>query len=47
MDLFEKIRDNRGPLGQNADKFDGYFVTPYYPGQKKVLDLGVRWYFFN
>ena len=29
------------------DKFDGYFVTPYYPGQKKVLDLGVRWYFFN
>ena len=29
------------------DKFDGYFVTPYYPGQKKVLDLGIRWYFFN
>ena len=29
------------------DKFDGYFVTPYYPGQKKVLDLGVRWDFFN
>jgi len=29
------------------DSFDGYFVTPYYPAQKKVLDLGVRWYFFN
>ncbi len=29
------------------DRFDGYFVTPYYPAQKKVLDLGVRWYFFN
>ena len=29
------------------DKFDGYFVTPYYPAQKKVLDLGVKWYFFN
>ena len=23
------------------DSFDGYFVTPYYPAQKKVLDLGV------
>ena len=29
------------------DRFEGYFVTPYYPAQKKVLDLGVRWYFFN
>ncbi len=29
------------------DRFDGYFATPYYPGQKKVLDLGVKWYFFN
>ena len=29
------------------DKFDGYFVTPYYPAQKKVLDLGIKWYFFN
>ena len=29
------------------DRFDGYFITPYYPAQKKVLDLGIRWYFFN
>lgn len=29
------------------DRYDGYFVTPYYPGQKKALDLGLRWYFFN
>ena len=29
------------------DRFDGYFTTPYYPAQKKVLDLGVKWYFFN
>ena len=29
------------------DRFNGYFATPYYPGQKKVLDLGVKWYFFN
>ena len=32
---------------EKFDKFDGYFVTPYYPAQKKVLDLGVKWYFFN
>ena len=29
------------------DTYGGYFVTPYYPGQNKVLDLGFRWYFFN
>ncbi len=25
----------------------GYFVTPYYPGQPKSIDLIVRWTFFN
>lgn len=40
MDLFEKIRDNRGPLGQNADKFDGYFTFPKLEG-----DLGSRMHF--
>ena len=25
----------------------GYFVTPLYPGQRRVLDLGVRWLFFD
>ena len=29
------------------DTYGGYFVTPYSPGQNKVLDLGFRWYFFN
>ena len=29
------------------DRYDGYFVTPFYPAQKKVLDLGLKWYFFN
>ena len=29
------------------DTYGGYFVTPYYPGQNKVLDLGFKWYFFN
>lgn len=26
---------------------DGYFITPYYPGQHRVLDFGVTWYFFD
>lgn len=25
----------------------GYFVTPDYPGQSRVLDFGVRWLFFD
>ena len=29
------------------EKLDGYFVTPYYPAQRRVLDFGVRWLFFN
>ena len=29
------------------DRYNGYFVTPFYPAQKKVLDLGLKWYFFN
>lgn len=30
---------------QPAD--DGYFITFAYPGQARVLDLGVRWLFFD
>ncbi|WP_416865376.1 MAG: putative porin [Imperialibacter sp.] len=26
---------------------DGYFISPYYPGQRRVFDLGVTWYFFD
>ena len=29
------------------EKLDGYFITPYYPAQRRVLDFGVRWLFFN
>ncbi|MFY0651977.1 MAG: hypothetical protein JXQ96_08095 [Cyclobacteriaceae bacterium] len=25
----------------------GYFATPFYPGQKKVFDIGCRWLFFD
>ncbi|MFT6828495.1 MAG: hypothetical protein ACI9Z3_000388 [Roseivirga sp.] len=26
---------------------DGYFLTPYYTGVRRTLDLGVRWAFFD
>ncbi len=31
----------------NQPQDDGYFVTPNYPGQRKVIDLTVRWMFFD
>ncbi len=31
----------------NEPQDDGYFVTPNYPGQRKVIDLMVRWMFFD
>ncbi len=31
----------------NEPQDDGYFVTPNYPGQRKVIDLTVRWMFFD
>ena len=31
----------------NQRRDDGYFTTPYYPGQRKVIDLTVRWLFFD
>lgn len=33
MDLFEKLKNNRGPLGENADKFHGYFTFPKLEGE--------------
>ncbi len=32
-------------INQAAD--NGYFASPYYPGQKKVFDIGCRWLFFD
>ncbi|MGL1888195.1 MAG: putative porin [Reichenbachiella sp.] len=26
---------------------EGYFVSPWYPGQRRAFDVGVRWMFFN
>lgn len=31
----------------NQGNNSGYFVTPDYPGQSRVIDLGVRWMFFD
>lgn len=31
----------------NQRNNEGYQITPLYPGQQKVVDLGVRWFFFD
>ena len=31
----------------NQSPNDGYMVTPYFPGQKSVTDLGIQWLFFD
>jgi hypothetical protein len=33
-------------INQSAGN-EGYMVTPYYPGQERIFDLGVRWLFFD
>jgi glycine C-acetyltransferase len=33
MDIFEKIRLNRGALGQYSDVADGYFTFPKLEGE--------------
>lgn len=40
MDLFDKIRKNRGPLGQHAKESHGYFTFPKLEG-----DIGTRMVF--
>jgi hypothetical protein len=31
----------------NQQANDGYFATPFYPGQGAILDLGIQWLFFD
>ncbi len=31
----------------NQGKLSGYFTYPYYTGQKRIIDIGVRWLWFN
>ena len=33
VDIFDRIRDNRGPLGEHADKAHGYFTFPKLEGE--------------
>ena len=33
MDLFEKISNNKGPLGQYSDVAHGYFAYPKLEGE--------------
>lgn len=33
MDIFERIKQNRGPLGQFADYGEGYFIFPKLEGE--------------
>src|SRR5579872_7199969 len=33
MDIFDRIQQNRGPLGQHAKKFHGYFTFPKLEGE--------------
>ena len=33
MDIFDRIRENRGPLGEHADKAHGYFTSPKLEGE--------------
>jgi hypothetical protein len=42
MDLFKKIQDNRGPLGQHAKDAHGYFTFPKLEG-----DISSRMTFNN
>ncbi|MFA6483751.1 MAG: pyridoxal phosphate-dependent aminotransferase family protein [Bacteroidales bacterium] len=35
MDVFEKVKGNKGPLGQYAKEADGYFVFPKLEGEFK------------
>ena len=31
----------------NQQDNGGYFITPFYPGQARTMDFGVRWLFFD
>lgn len=31
----------------NQPRNDGYFATPFYPGQRKAIDVMVKWMFFD
>ena len=40
MDIFDRIKGNRGPLGQYAEAAEGYYIFPKLTGE-----LGNRMFF--
>jgi glycine C-acetyltransferase len=42
QDIFDKIKTNRGPLGQHAKKSHGYFMFPKLEGEidRKMMFRG-------
>ena len=51
-DLFINFKVNNARFFAKATHLNqagasGYFVTPWYPGQQRVFDMGVTWYFFD
>lgn len=51
-DLFFNFKVNNARFFAKATHINqpaagGYFVAPWYPGQQRVFDMGVTWYFFD
>lgn len=53
MDIFFNAKINRGKFFIKYNNFlqlfreNGYFLTPYYPAQKNILDFGFYWAFYD
>lgn len=52
MDFFFIVKSNDLTLFfkfnyLNQQRDGGYFETPYYPGMRRVFDMGLRWMFFD
>ncbi len=53
FDIFVNAKINRGKVFLKLNNVydlisgEGYFATPYYPGQTTILDFGVDWAFYD
>lgn len=54
IDLFLNFRVNAfnifikwSHINEFLHKSQGYFATPFYPGQSMALDIGIKWSFFD
>lgn len=41
------IRSNHFNQSLGINDYEGYFITPYFTGNRQTLDIGVRWSFFD